>query len=72
MSTTFTVMDQGTTLAWTQAYGTRSLRERAREMFRDTAFAVAIVVLITGVAGFVALDKPAAHYAEAVAARPAL
>jgi hypothetical protein len=72
MVATFAVLDQGTTLAWTQAYGTPSARVRAREKFRDAAFALALLVLITGVAGFVALDKPAARYAEAAAARPAL
>ncbi len=72
MGTTFTVLDQGTTLAWTQSYGTPSARERAREKFRDVAFALAVLVFVTGVAGFVALDKSPARYAEAAAARPAL
>lgn len=71
MGTTFTELDQGTTLAWTQAYGTASARQRAREIFLHVAFALAMMVCVSGAAGFVALDKAAVHYAQA-AVRPAL
>lgn len=54
MATTFMAMDQGSTLAWTQSYGSSSRVERARERFRDAAFALALLVLVSGVAGFVA------------------
>ena len=52
-------MDQGSTLTWTEAYGA-ARREGARDLFRDTAFAVALAVLISGVAAFVGYEKPAA------------
>jgi hypothetical protein len=71
MGTTFTVLDQGTTLAWTQSYGTASTRERARERMRDTAFALALLVFVSGAAGFLTFDKPAPFYAQA-STRPAL
>lgn len=54
MGTAYMVMDQGSTLAWTHGYGTAPLRERAKERFRDVAFALALLVFVSGVAGFVA------------------
>lgn len=54
MAATEIRMDQGSTLAWTQSYGGAPLLERAREVFGDAAFVVALLVLATGVAGFVA------------------
>lgn len=50
MGTAFMSMDQGSTLAWTQGYGSASLRERAREKCRDVAFGLALLVLVSGVA----------------------
>lgn len=61
MRTTYTTLDQGTTLAWTQAYGTPSGPVRAGESVRDTLFALALLALVAGVAGFVTMDSPAAH-----------
>ena len=72
MGTAYGVLDQGSTLAWTQGYGTASLRERAREWARDAAFAVAVLVFVTGVAVFITLENPAPRYAHAAATRPAL
>lgn len=72
MRTTFTVLDQGTTFAWTQAYGDASPRERAREALRDALFAVALLVLVTGVAGFMAYPSPLHEYARASEARAIL
>ncbi len=65
MRTTYTTLDQGTTLAWTQAYGTASGPVRAGEGVRDTLFALALLALVAGVAGFVTMDSPAAHSSRA-------
>jgi hypothetical protein len=65
MSTTYTALDQGTTLAWTQAYGHASAPVRAGESVRDTLFALALLALVAGVAGFVTMESPAAHPAPA-------
>lgn len=59
MAATHILMDQGSTLSWTQSYGITTLG-RTRELFRDAAFALAVAVLISGVAGFVGYEKPAA------------
>ena len=59
MAATETVTAQGSTFAWTESYGAQR-REGARDLFRDTAFALALAVLISGVAGFVGYEKPAA------------
>lgn len=72
MGTTYRTLDQGTTLAWTEAYGSASPRERAREWFRDALFTLALLGLAAGVAGFVAYENPDARYAESAAQHPAL
>jgi hypothetical protein len=59
MAATETVTAQGSTFAWTESYG-GSTKESARQFVRDTAFALALAVLISGVAGFVGYEKPAA------------
>jgi hypothetical protein len=61
MRTTYTVLDQGTTLAWTQAYGSASGSVRAGEGVRDTLFAIALLGLVAGVAGFVSMESPSAR-----------
>ena len=65
MRTTHTTLNQGTTLAWTEAYGIASTPVRAREGVRDTLFALALLGLVAGVAGFVTMDSPAPRYAAA-------
>ena len=57
MRTTYTALDQGTTLAWTQAYGSASGPVRAGEGVRDTLFALALLGLVAGVAGFVSMER---------------
>jgi hypothetical protein len=69
MGRTITAVDP--TLGWTQSYGTASPRERARETFRDSAFALAVLVCAAGAAGFLMFDKPAPFYAQSAATRPA-
>jgi hypothetical protein len=59
MAATHILMDQGSTFSWTQSYGSAPLG-RTRQLFRDAAFALAVAVLIAGVAGFVGYEKPAA------------
>ena len=51
MGTGYMVMDQGSTLAWTHGYGSAPVW---REKLRDVAFALAVLVFVSGVAGFVA------------------
>ena len=65
MSTTYTALDQGTTLAWTQAYGSASAPVRAGESVRDTLFALALLALVAGVAGFVTMEGPTKYPAPA-------
>jgi hypothetical protein len=70
MGTTFIAVDP--TLAWTQSYGSASPRARAREMARDAAFALAVLVCAAGAVGFLTIENLAPRYAQAAAARPAL
>jgi hypothetical protein len=50
---TTTRLIQGTTFAWTEAYGaTLSARDRAVEVGRDVAFAISLAVLVAGAVGF--------------------
>lgn len=63
MGSTFMTMEQGTTLAWTQAYSA-SPRARAWERFRDALFAAALLGFVWGVAGFVAHEHPSPQYAR--------
>jgi hypothetical protein len=66
MTSTYTTLDQGTTLAWTQAYGSTPGPVRAREGVRDTLFALALLGLVAGVAGFVTMETPGASPTAAV------
>ena len=66
------VNGQGSTLLWTEHYGTgRTRGERAVEVARDAAFGLALVVMAAGVAGFLTLERPTARSAapEATAHR---
>jgi len=69
MGTSGESLKQGTTLAWTEGYGTPlSSRAKAAEVVRDLLFAAGLLVLLVGTAGFVAYDGPApqASYAGEV------
>ena len=69
MGTAYGILDQGSTLAWTQGYGPASPRDRVREWLRHAAFALAILAFVTGVAVISTFDNPKPQVA---AARPAL
>ena len=67
------VNGQGSTLLWTEHYGTgRTPGERAVEVLEDAAFGLALVVMAAGVAGFLTLERPTARTAAPVAASRAL
>jgi hypothetical protein len=53
------VNGQGSTLLWTEHYGTGlTPGERAAEVLGDAAFGLAVVVMAAGVAGFLTLERP--------------
>jgi hypothetical protein len=67
------VNGQGSTLLWTEHYGTgRSPAERAAEVVEDAAFGLALVVMAAGVAGFLTLERPQARTAAPIASSRAL
>jgi hypothetical protein len=63
---------QGSTFLWTEHYADRTRGARAAETLRDAAFALGLMVLASGVAGFITLDRPASHTAATSAALRAL
>ena len=67
------VNGQGSTLLWTEHYGTgRTRGERAAEVLEDAAFGLALVVMAAGVAGFLTFERPAARSSAPMAASRAL
>jgi len=61
------VNGQGSTLLWTEHYGTgRTRAERAVEVLRDAVFGLALVVMAAGVAGFLTLERPTSRSAAPV------
>jgi hypothetical protein len=67
------VNGQGSTLLWTEHYGTGRTRvARVAEALRDAAFGLALVVMAAGVAGFLTIERPTARSAAAVVANRAL
>ena len=67
------VNGQGSTLLWTEHYGTgRTTGERAAEVLVDAAFGLALVVMAAGVAGFLTLERPTTRTAAPVSASRAL
>ena len=60
---------QGSTFLWTEHYADRTPGARASETLRDAAFALGLVVLASGVAGFLTLERPASHTAATAAIR---
>jgi hypothetical protein len=64
---------QGSTLLWTEHYGTgRTRGSRVAEVMEDAAFGLGLIVLAAGVAGFVTLERPTARTAAATVAHRAL
>jgi hypothetical protein len=63
---------QGSTFLWTEHYADRTPAARAGETLRDAAFALGLMVLASGVAGFLTLERPASHTAATSAAVRAL
>jgi len=64
---------QGSTLLWTERYGTgRTRSARVAEVVEDAAFGLALVVMAAGVAGFLTLERPSSRTAAAVVAHRAL
>jgi hypothetical protein len=63
---------QGSTFLWTEHYADSERRVRIFETMRDAAFGLALVVMAAGVAGFLTLERPTAHSAEAAVAHRAL
>jgi hypothetical protein len=58
---------QGSTLLWTENYGTgRTRAERTVETLRDAAFGLAVMVMSAGVAGFLTLERPTVRSAAPV------
>jgi hypothetical protein len=67
------VNGQGSTLLWTEHYGTDLTRStRVVEALRDAVFGLALVVMAAGVAGFLTLERPSARSAATVVAHRAL
>jgi hypothetical protein len=67
------VNGQGSTLLWTEHYGTgRTAGERAAEVLRDAAFGLALLVMAAGVAGFMTLERPHARTWTPIASSRAL
>ena len=67
------VNGQGSTLLWTEHYGTgRTPGERAAEVLEDAAFGLALVVMAAGVAGFLTLERPHARTWTPIASSRAL
>lgn len=59
---------QGSTLLWTEHYGTGLTRgARLAETVKDAAFGLALIVMAAGVAGFLTLERPAARSSALVA-----
>jgi len=54
-------LNQGTTLSWTEGYGEITGRRRMRELLRDAFFVTTVVLFVSGVAGFVAYERPVGH-----------
>ena len=67
------VNGQGSTLLWTEHYGSGLTRgARAAETLRDAAFGLALVVMAAGVAGFLTLERPTVRSASPLVAHRAL
>ena len=64
---------QGSTLLWTEHYGTgRTRTARLAETLEDAAFGLAVFVMAAGVAGFLTLERPATRSASPAVAQRAL